>query len=52
MKFIENTVENWRVELTARGKNLAEGKIQKQIFQGNALPILLFVIATRYFGNA
>ena len=39
IKFIEKTMNNWRVELTARGKSLAEGKIQ-----GDALSSLLFVI--------
>ena len=37
-------MKNWRVELTARGKGLAEWKIQRGIFQGNVLSPLLFVI--------
>ena len=36
-------MENGRVELTG-GKNLIEVKIQRKIFQGNALSPLLFVI--------
>ena len=28
IKFIEKTMEIWRVELTARGKTIAEVKIQ------------------------
>ena len=44
IKFIEETMKNWRVELTAGGKNFAEVKIQKGIFQGDALSSLLFVI--------
>ena len=32
MKFIENTTENWRVELTAGRKSLTEVKIQTGIF--------------------
>ena len=32
IKFIEKTMENWRAELTAGGKNLAEEKIQRGIF--------------------
>ena len=35
----------WKVELTAEGRSLAEAKIQRGIFQGNALSPLLFIIA-------
>ena len=45
INFIEKNMKNWRVELTARGKNLAETKIQSGIFQGGALSLLLFIIA-------
>ena len=45
IKFIKNTMENWRVELTARGKRLTKMKIQRGIFQRDALSPLLFVIA-------
>ena len=44
IKFIENTMENWRVELTAGWKNLAEVKIQRGVLSGDALSSLLFVI--------
>ena len=37
IKFIKNTMKNWRVELTAGGKSLTEEKIQKVIFQGHLL---------------
>ena len=37
--------KNWRVELTAGGKNLAETKILRGILQGDALSPLLFIIA-------
>ena len=37
----------WRVELTARGRSLAEIKIQGGIFQGDALSSLQFKIAMR-----
>ena len=47
VKFIENTMENWRVELTAGRKSLTEVKIQKGIFQGDALSPLLFVNAIK-----
>ena len=38
-------MKNWRVELTAGGKSLAEKKIQRGIFQGDELSALLFIIA-------
>ena len=37
-------MKNWKVELTARVKTLAEVKIQRGIFQRDALSPLLFVI--------
>ena len=37
INFIEKTMKNWRVELTAGGKSLAETKIQRDIFQRDAL---------------
>ena len=45
INFIEKTMKTWRVELTAGGKSLAETKIQRDIFQGDALSPLLFMIA-------
>ena len=45
INFIEKTMETWRVELTARGRSLAEAKIQSSIFQGDALSPLIFIIA-------
>ena len=44
IKSIENTMENWRLKLTAEGKSLTEVKIQRGIFQGDALSPLLFII--------
>ena len=41
INFIEKT---WRVKLTAGGRSLAEAKIQRGIFQGDALSPLLFII--------
>ena len=38
-------MKNWRVELTAGGKSLAETKIQRGIFKGDALSPLLFIVA-------
>ena len=43
--FIEETMKIRRVELTAGGRSFAETKIQKGIFQRDALPPLLFIIA-------
>ena len=38
-------MKTWKVELTAVGRSLAEGKVQRGIFQGDALSQLLFIIA-------
>ena len=43
--YIEKTMKNWRLELTAGGKSLAETKIHRGIFQGDALALLLYIIA-------
>ena len=45
INFIEKTMKTGRVELTAGGKSLAEIKIQRGIFQGDALSPLLFLTA-------
>ena len=45
INFIDKTMKTWRVELTAGGRRLAEAKIQREIFQGNALSPLLFITA-------
>ena len=42
--FIEKAMKTWRVELTAEEKSLAETKIQRGIFRGDALSPLLFII--------
>ena len=44
IKFIKETMKNWRVELTVGGKSLAKVKIQRGIFQGDVLLLLLLVI--------
>ena len=41
IKFIKETMKTWRVELTAGGRILAEAKIQRGIFQGDALSPLI-----------
>ena len=45
INFIEKTMKTWRVELTTGGRNLAETKIQRGIFQGDGLSPLLFIMA-------
>ena len=45
INFIEQTMKTWRVEPTAGGRSIAETKIQRRIFQGDALSPLLFIIA-------
>ena len=45
INFIKKTKKTWRMELTAGGKSLAEEKIQRGIFQGDTLSLLLFIIA-------
>ena len=37
-------MKTWKVELTAGGRSFAEAKIQRGIFQENALSPLLFII--------
>ena len=45
INFIEQTMQTWRVELTAGGRSIAETKIQRGIFPGDTLSPLLFIIA-------
>ena len=45
INFIDKTMKTWRVELTVGGRRLAEAKILRRIFQGDALSPLLFIIA-------
>ena len=45
INFIEENMKNWRVELIAGGKSLPETKIQRGVFQGDALSPLVFTIA-------
>ena len=45
INFIEKTMKTRRVELTARGRSIPEIKIQRGIFQRDALSPLLFLIA-------
>ena len=45
INFTNITMKIGRVELTAGGRRLTEAKIQRGIFQGDALSPLLFIIA-------
>ena len=46
INFIDKTMKTMKtVELTTGGRKLAETKIQRRIFQGDALSPLLFIIA-------
>ena len=45
IKFIIEAMKNWKMLLTTGGKTFAKAKIQKGIFQGDAVLPLLFVIA-------
>ena len=45
INFIEQTMKTWRVELTAGRRSIAETKIQRGIFQRDALSLLLFLTA-------
>ena len=47
IRFITEAKKNKKVELTARGKPLADLKIWRSIFQGDVLSQLLFVIAIK-----
>ena len=51
MNFINKTMKTWRVKLTTGGKSLAEMKIQRGIFQRDALSPLLFIIAMMPFNH-
>ena len=39
-----NSMKNWETELTSSNQSLGRVKIKREIFQGNSLPLLLFVI--------
>ena len=45
INFIEKTMKTWKVELTAGGRSIAKWKVQRRIYQGNALSPLLFTTA-------
>ena len=43
INFIDKTMKTWWVELSAGGRRLTEAKIQRSIFQGDALSLLQFI---------
>ena len=45
IKFLKNTMPNWKTILTSSGTRLAEVNIRKGIFQGDSLSPLLFIVA-------
>ena len=45
INFKGKTMKTWRVEWTAGGKSFSETKIQRGIFQEDALSPLIFIIA-------
>ena len=51
INFIEKTVKTWKVELTAGGRSLAEAKVQRGIFQEDALSLLQFMITIMSLDN-
>ena len=52
INFIEKTMKTSRVELTVGGTSLAEAKVQRGIFKGNALSLWLFIIAMMPLNHA
>ena len=44
-KSMENTIENWGIELTAGDKSLTNVKIQRKNFQGDTPSQLIFIVA-------
>ena len=45
IRFLENTMPNWKTILTSSGTRLAEVNIRRRIFQGDSLSPLLFIVA-------
>ena len=45
IRFLKNTMPNWKTILTSSGTRLAEVNIKRGIFQGDSLSPLLFIVA-------
>ena len=44
--FLQKSMQQWRLLLTANGKDLGEANLKRGIFQGDNLLPLLFVLST------
>ena len=45
IRFLKNTMPNWKTNLTSSGTRLAEVNIRRWILQGDSLSPLLFIVA-------
>ena len=45
IRFLKNTMPNWKITLTSSGTRLAEVSIRRGIFQGDSLSPQLFIVA-------
>ena len=45
IRFLKNTMPNWKTFITSSGTRLAEVNIKRGIFQGDSLSPLLFIVA-------
>ena len=44
-KFLEKSMEQWKLSMTSNGEDLGEGDVKRGIFQGDSLSPLLFVLS-------
>ena len=45
IRFLKNTMSNWKTILTSSGTRLAEVNLRREILQGDSLSPLLFIAA-------
>ena len=43
--FLQKSMQQWRLSLTANGEDLGEVNVKRRIFQGDSLSPLLFVLS-------
>ena len=43
--FLQKSMQQWRLSLTANGEDLGEVNVKKEIFQGDSLSPLMFVLS-------
>ena len=43
-KFLSDSMQSWKLELTSSGERLGDVQIKRGIFQGDSLSLLLFVV--------